>query len=102
MNESTELKKMRVGYGDALIDLAKNDEKIVYVVADSGGHERKWFIRANVLVANICNVDAFRIRFINELYILTKTLFMLGIHLYNITLQGLTIVNETRMCRQQF
>jgi len=29
MNESTELKKMRVGYGDALIDLAKNDEKIL-------------------------------------------------------------------------
>ena len=43
MNESVELKKMREGYGDALIDLAKNDEKIVYVVADSGGHERKWF-----------------------------------------------------------
>ena len=43
MNEKIELKKMRVGYGDALIELAENDEKIVYIGADSGGHERKWF-----------------------------------------------------------
>ena len=43
MSESIELKKMRQGYGDALIELAQNDEKIVYVGADSGGHERKWF-----------------------------------------------------------
>ena len=45
MNESNELKKMRQGYGDALIELAQNDEKIVYVGADSGGHERKWFFK---------------------------------------------------------
>ena len=43
MNENHELKKMREGYGDAVIDLAKNDEKVVFVGADSGGHERKWF-----------------------------------------------------------
>jgi|TARA_B100001750_G_scaffold246303_1_gene268179 transketolase len=43
MNENYELKKMREGYGDAVIDLAKNDEKVVFVGADSGGHERKWF-----------------------------------------------------------
>ena len=43
MNEKIELKKMRAGYGDALIELAENDEKIVYIGADSGGHERKWF-----------------------------------------------------------
>ena len=43
MNENHEYKKMREGYGEALIDLAQKDEKIVYVVADSGGHERKWF-----------------------------------------------------------
>ena len=49
MNESPELKKMREGYGSALIDLAKNDEKIVYVVADSGGHERKWFFENSVI-----------------------------------------------------
>ena len=35
MNENHEYKKMREGYGDALIDLAQKDEKIVYVVADS-------------------------------------------------------------------
>ncbi len=45
MNEGNELKKMRQGYGDALIELAQNDEKIVYVGADSGGHERKWFFK---------------------------------------------------------
>ena len=43
MNENHELKKMREGYGDAVIDLAQKDEKIVFVGADSGGHERKWF-----------------------------------------------------------
>ena len=43
MNENHGLKKMREGYGDAVIDLAKNDEKVVFVGADSGGHERKWF-----------------------------------------------------------
>tara|TARA_B110000014_G_scaffold264256_1_gene264424 strand:+ start:1274 stop:2203 length:930 start_codon:yes stop_codon:yes gene_type:complete len=43
MNENIEMKKMRQGYGDVLIELAQNDEKIVYIGADSGGHERKWF-----------------------------------------------------------
>ena len=43
MNENHELKKMREGYGDAVIDLAQKDEKVVFVGADSGGHERKWF-----------------------------------------------------------
>ena len=43
MSENNEFKKMRQGYGDTLIELAQNDEKIVYIGADSGGHERKWF-----------------------------------------------------------
>ena len=43
MNENSEYKKMREGYGDAVIDLAQKDEKVVFVGADSGGHERKWF-----------------------------------------------------------
>ena len=41
MNENHGLKKMREGYGDAVIDLAKNDEKVVFVGADCGGHERR-------------------------------------------------------------
>ena len=44
MNDNVELKKMREGYGDALIELAERNEKIVYVTSDSGGHERKWFL----------------------------------------------------------
>ena len=44
MNDNVELKKMREGYGDALIELAERIEKIVYVTSDSGGHERKWFL----------------------------------------------------------
>jgi len=43
MNENSEYKKMREGYGDAVIDLAQKNEKVVFVGADSGGHERKWF-----------------------------------------------------------
>jgi transketolase len=38
-----ELKKMRQGYGDAVIELAKQNDNVVFVGADSGGHERKWF-----------------------------------------------------------
>jgi len=43
MSENSEFKKMREGYGDALIELGQKDDRIVYVCADSGGHERKWF-----------------------------------------------------------
>jgi len=45
MNKNSELKKMREGYGDVLIELAQKDEKIVYITADSGGHERNWFLK---------------------------------------------------------
>jgi len=45
MLEQYELKKMREGYGDVIIELAQKDEKIVFVGADSGGHERKWFFK---------------------------------------------------------
>ena len=31
MNENSEYKKMREGYGDAVIDLAQKDEKVVFV-----------------------------------------------------------------------
>ena len=48
MNENHELKKMREGYGDAVIDLAQKDEKIVFVGADAGGHERKWFFENSI------------------------------------------------------
>ena len=44
MNDNIEFKKMRQGYSDALIELAEQDEKIVYVTSDSGGNERKWFL----------------------------------------------------------
>jgi transketolase len=43
MTENIQLKKMREGYGDIIIELAQKDEKVVFVGADSGGHERKWF-----------------------------------------------------------
>ena len=43
MNKQIEYKKMREGYGDIVIELAEKDEKVVFVGADSGGHERKWF-----------------------------------------------------------
>ena len=43
MNKQIEYRKMREGYGDIVIELAEKDEKVVFVGADSGGHERKWF-----------------------------------------------------------
>lgn len=43
MTEQIPLMKMRQGYGDAVIELAKKDERIVFVSADCGAHERKWF-----------------------------------------------------------
>jgi len=43
MNKQIEYKKMREGYGDIVIELAEKDEKVVFIAADSGGHERKWF-----------------------------------------------------------
>lgn len=35
--------KMRQAYGDTVIELAKQNEKVVFVSADCGAHERKWF-----------------------------------------------------------
>jgi transketolase len=43
MTEQVQMMKMRQGYGDALIELAKQNEKIVFISADCGAHERKWF-----------------------------------------------------------
>lgn len=43
MTEQTQLMKMRQGYGDTVIELAKNNEKIIFVSADCGANERKWF-----------------------------------------------------------
>lgn len=40
---ATEFRKMRGAYGDAVIKLASNDEKIVFISADCGAHERQFF-----------------------------------------------------------
>lgn len=34
---------MRLGYGETIIELAKKDEKVVFVSSDCGAAERKWF-----------------------------------------------------------
>ena len=43
MSQILELKNMREGYGEAVIELAKKDESVLLITADSGGKERKWF-----------------------------------------------------------
>lgn len=44
-NNPVPLKKMREGYGDAVIDLAQKDPRILFVSADCGAHERDFFER---------------------------------------------------------
>ena len=43
MKNNVELKSMRKAYGDTVIELAKNEPRIVFVSADCGSHERAYF-----------------------------------------------------------